>query len=386
MLRSAVKLEAPGLLALIQELAAAESPSGDVPALDACAAVLARHLRESGAVVERPAPSGSGAAHILATWAGDGPRVLLLGHFDTVWPRGQIERQPIVIREGRLFGPGVFDMKAGLAIGLAAVRALQRTRAPAERPAVTLLATADEEVGSGTSRALIEQLARESGAVLVLEPAQADGGVKTARKGVGEFQIRTTGVSSHAGLNPEAGASAVVELARQIVAVQALADPARGLTVNVGVIEGGSRPNVVAEQARALVDVRIARLADAPAIEAALRGLQPFDPRVQVSVTGGLNRPPLERGPGVVRLFEIARGVARDLGFTLTESAVGGGSDGNFTAAIGVPTLDGLGAIGDGAHALHEHVVIRELAPRATLVAGLLARLGDNWDKESEQR
>jgi glutamate carboxypeptidase len=156
--------------------------------------------------------------------------------------------------------------------------------------------------------------------------------------------------------------------------------------VNVGVIEGGSRPNVVAEQARALVDVRIARLADAPAIEAALRGLQPFDPRVQVLVTGGLNRPPLERGPGVVRLFEIARGVARDLGFTLTESAVGGGSDGNFTAAIGVPTLDGLGAIGDGAHALHEHVVVKELAPRAALVAGLLARLGDNWDKESEQR
>jgi glutamate carboxypeptidase len=241
-----------------------------------------------------------------------------------------------------------------------------------------LIATTDEEVGSGTSRAIIETLARESAAVLVLEPALPGGAVKTARKGVGEFELVAEGISSHAGADPGAGASAVHELARQVVALAGMTDPRRGLTVNVGVVEGGTRSNVVAERARAFVDVRIARLEDAATVERALAALAPADPRVRLTITGRINRPPMERTPGVARLYAIAQDVASGMGRTLAEGATGGASDGNFTAALGVPTLDGLGAVGDGPHALHEHVVINELAPRAALVAGLIARLGDN--------
>jgi glutamate carboxypeptidase len=345
--------------------------------------VFVRHLEEAGARVERR-QVGDTAAHIIASWPGDGTRVLLLGHFDTVWPSGRILHQPLEERDGRLFGPGVFDMKAGLAIGAAAMRVMTAGVAKDARPAVTLLATSDEETGSATSRALIEELARESAAVLVLEPALAGGGLKTSRKGVGEFEITATGVSSHAGVDPAAGASAVHEIASQVAAVQALADPARGLTVNVGVIEGGTRANVVAERARAVVDVRISRLEDAARVDRAFRSLAARNPRVSLAVTGGVNRPPMERGPGVARLYALAQDVARGLGREVTEGGTGGGSDGNFSAALGVPTLDGLGAIGDGAHARHEHVVIEELAPRTALVAGLLARLGGdkndgNW-------
>jgi glutamate carboxypeptidase len=301
--------------------------------------------------------------------------VLLLGHFDTVWPMGQIQRQPLHVRDGRLFGPGVLDMKAGLAIAMTAVRLV--SAAAGRRPSVTLLATSDEEVGSASSRALIETLARESAAVLVFEPALPGGGLKTARKGVGEFTITATGVSSHAGAQPDAGASAVVELARQVLDLQAHADPARGLTINVGVMAGGTRSNVVAEHAHAAVDVRVAKLEDAAPIEHALRALTAHDPRVSLSVTGGINRPPMERTAGVERLFRIAQRVAADMGEVLTEGSTGGASDGNFSAALGVPTLDGLGALGDGPHAIHEHVTIKDLAPRVALVAGLIARLGD---------
>lgn len=346
-------------------------------ALSACATIYERHLAAAGAHVERRGTAGS-AAHLVATWPGDGPSVLLLGHFDTVWPRGQISRQPIEERDGRLFGPGIYDMKAGLAIMAAAMRILTAQHGPSGRPRVALLATSDEEVGSTTSRALVEDMARQSGAVLVFEPALPNGAVKTARKGVGEFEITATGIASHAGVDPGAGASAVHEIARQITAAQALGDPARGVSVNVGVIEGGTRANVVAERARAVVDVRISTMADAARIETALRGLSAVDPRVTVAVTGGVNRPPMERGPGVARLFALAQDVARGLGWELAEGATGGGSDGNFSAALGVPTLDGLGAVGDGAHALHEHVVIKDLAPRVALAAGVLARLGHN--------
>jgi glutamate carboxypeptidase len=376
-LLSACERDRTCLLDQIRELVMHESPSLDRAALDACARVLVRHLEEAGARVERR-QVGETAAHIIASWPGDGKRVLLLGHFDTVWPCGQILQQPLEERDGRLVGPGIFDMKAGLAIGAAAMRVVTSHVAASRRPEVTLLATSDEETGSTTSRALIEQFARESAAVLVLEPALAGGGLKTSRKGVGEFEITAAGVSSHAGVDPGAGASAVHEIARQVVAVQALADPARGLTVNVGVIEGGTRPNVVAEHARALVDVRISRLEDAERVEAAFRSLLSHDPRVALSVVGGVNRPPMERGPGVARLYALAQDVARGLGREVAEGGTGGGSDGNFSAALGVPTLDGLGAIGDGAHARHEHVVIKELAPRAALVAGLLVRLGHN--------
>lgn len=361
----------------VRALAAIESPSDDAAALERCAAALSSLLAESGGSVDRP-PGSRGVAHVRATWPGDGPRALLIGHFDTVYPLGQLARQPLDVREGRLFGPGVYDMKAGLVIAMAAARALSAETSRPRRPHITLLATADEEIGSGTSRQLIEQMASESAAVLVLEPATASGAVKTARKGVGEFEILLAGVPAHAGVDPAAGASAVHELARLVLALEGLANPQRGLTVNVGVISGGTRSNVVAEQARAVVDVRIAYGADAPRIEEQIRTLAPGDPRVRIRVTGGVNRPPMERTAGVVRLFEMAREVAAEQGWVLTEGATGGGSDGNFTAALGVPTLDGLGAVGAGAHALHEHVVIKDLPVRAALLAGLLAKLGDN--------
>jgi glutamate carboxypeptidase len=366
------------VLGLTRDLASIESPSGDIVALERCAARLATEIELTGGEVARPRPSETTAAHVLATWPSAGPRVLLLGHFDTVCPLGQIARQPVEIRDGRLFGPGVYDMKAGLAIAMTAVRAVLEVVPAAERPAIMLLATADEEVGSGTSRALIETLARGSAAVLVLEPAMANGAVKTSRKGVGEFEIFVRGIPAHAGVEPGAGASAIHELARLIGEVQAIADPSRGLTLNVGVIEGGTRPNVVAESARARIDVRIARVEDAVRVDGEIRALRARDPRVAVTVKGGVNRPPMERSAGVARLFELARDVAARQGWELEEGSTGGGSDGNFTAALGVPTLDGLGAVGDGAHALHEHVVINDLVPRAALLAGLLGRLGDN--------
>ena len=362
------------LIQLACDLVAAESPSDDRSALDECGHLLASRLTAAGALVER-IPAATTTDHVLARWPGGGAPVLLLGHFDTVWPVGQLARMPIEERDGRLFGPGMLDMKAGLAIGITAAQAVAAAVPFADRPRMTMIATSDEEVGSQTSRIHIERLARESEAVLVLEPALPGGGIKTSRKGVGEFEIIAEGISSHAGANPGAGASAVHELARQIVRIEALADPARGLTVNVGVVEGGTRSNVVAERAHALIDVRVSRMEDAAAIEAALLGLQPVDPRVRLTVRGRINRPPMERTPGIARLYELAREVAAEFGRTLHEGGSGGGSDGNFTAAIGAPTLDGAGAVGDGPHALHEHVLVEELVPRAALVAGVMARV-----------
>jgi glutamate carboxypeptidase len=374
---SACERQIDWLMAFVRHFVSLESPSNDRQPLEACAVWLAGELTRTGAAVER-LPGAPTVDHVLARWPGQGTRVLLVGHFDTVWPVGQIARMPIVEQHGRLYGPGVLDMKAGLGIGVLAARVVGELSPAAARPQVSLLATSDEEVGSGTSRGAIERLALESDAVLVLEPALPGGAVKTARKGVGEFEIAAQGISSHAGADPGAGASAILELARQIVAVERLNDPGRGISVNVGVVNGGTRSNVVAESARALVDVRVARIEDAASIERALRALVASDARVHLDVRGGVNRPPMERTPGVARLFAAARDVAEGLGLDLAEGATGGASDGNFTAALGVPTLDGLGAVGDGPHALHEHVLIKELAPRAALVAGLIRHLSDN--------
>ena len=362
------------LVDLIKELVACESPSTDRGRLDACAALWATRATQAGAVVSR-VPAFTTADHVLARWPGDGAPVLLIGHFDTVWPVGQLDRMPLREEGGRLYGPGIFDMKGGLAIGLLAVRALVETCDQASRPDVQFLATSDEEVGSATSRAVIESLARAASAVLVLEPAIPGGALKTARKGVGEFEIVAHGVSAHAGVDPGSGASAIHEMARQILAVEELSDPARGVSVNVGIVEGGTRSNVVAEQARAVVDVRVSQLPDAALVEAKFRALTPRHPRVRLEIRGGINRPPMERTPAVAALFEIAREAGREIGLELAEGMTGGASDGNFTAALGVPTLDGLGATGDGAHALHEHVIVADLPIRAALVAGVLRRL-----------
>lgn len=360
---------------LLRALVGHESPSTDRAALETCGRFLAGRLEAIGATVSF-VPGGATADHVLARWPGAGRRVLLLGHFDTVWPVGQIVRMPIRESDGRFYGPGAFDMKGGLAIGALAIRALVETTTEASRPQVTLLVTSDEEVGSHSSRPEIERLARESDAVLVLEPALPGGAVKTARKGVGEFVVIAHGVSAHAGANPGAGASAIHELARLVTRIEGWNDPARGVSVNVGVIDGGLRSNVVAEQAKALVDIRIARLADADGLERAFRDLRPINPRVRLEISGGINRPPMERTEGVAALYGIAREVARSAGVDLAEGSTGGASDGNFTAALGVPTLDGLGATGDGPHAIDEHVIVKDLAERASLVGGILGRLG----------
>ena len=358
----------------IETLVSLESPSTDKAAVDRCGAELSRRLEAFGGAITR-LDGGARGDHVRADFAGSAHRVLLLGHFDTVWPVGQLERMPIREDAGRLHGPGVFDMKAGVGVAMLAVRALRELALP-QAPGVTMLWTTDEEVGSETSRAVIESCARESSAVLVLEPSLPGGAAKTSRKGCGDFELTVHGVSAHAGLDPGKGASAIHELAHQILAIAALQDPARGVTLNVGRISGGSRTNVVADVARASIDVRVPTMADALTVEQSLRRLQPQLARTRLEIEAGVSRPPLERGPGVVRLYEAAREVARELGQDLMEGGAGGGSDGNFTAALGVPTLDGLGPRGDGAHALHEHVELADLAWRAAFVAGLLSRIG----------
>jgi glutamate carboxypeptidase len=266
-------------------------------------------------------------------------------------------------------------MKSGIAISMLAVRALDELDLAGDA-SVVMLWTTDEEIGSGTSRALIEHEARRSSAVFVLEPSLPGGAVKTRRKGVGEYEILAHGIAAHAGLDPGKGASAIHELARQVLALEALQDPDLGITVNVGTISGGSRPNVVADRASARVDVRVATMADAVRLDAAIRALRPAHPTVRLEISGGVGRPPLERSADVVRLYQRAVAVAEMLGQDLAEGAAGGGSDGNFTAALGVPTLDGLGPRGDGAHALHEHVLIEDLTWRAAFLAGLIAVSG----------
>jgi len=372
-LRDFCRDERPWLLETIEALVSLESPTTDKAAVDQCGRALAARLEAIGGRVSRLSRADRGD-HLLAEFGCGTSQVLLLGHFDTVWPVGQLERMPLVRSNGRLHGPGVFDMKAGISIGMLATRALLETGVFLSRR-VVMLWTTDEEVGSATSRAAIEDEARRSDAVLVLEPSLPGGAVKTARKGCGEYELRVRGVAAHAGIDPSKGASAIHELARQIVLVQKLQDLDRGVSVNVGTISGGTRTNVVAEEARAVVDVRAPTKADAAQVDAAFRALKAVDDRTAVFVTGGLDRPPLERTAQVARLYQQATEVARELGQTLGEGSTGGGSDGNFTAALGVATLDGLGAIGDGAHALHEHVEIESLVDRAALVAGLIARL-----------
>lgn len=349
-----------------------ESPSTDKLAVDRCGRELAIRLQHAGVQVERLACDERGD-HLAARLDGTGEPVLLLGHFDTVWPIGTLERMPLRRAGPRLHGPGAFDMKAGIAIALGALAALRGTGIT--HPPIHMLWTTDEEIGSGTSREAIEAAARQAAAVLVLEPALPGGALKTARKGCGQFEITVEGVAAHAGVDPAKGASAIHELAAQIAAIEQWQDLERGVSVNVGVIEGGSRANVVAEHARAIVDVRAPTMADAAALDARCRSLQPLRRGTRLTIRGGFERPPLERTPSITHLFAIARDVASLLGRDLREGSTGGGSDGNFTAALGVPTLDGLGPVGDGAHAAHEHVDVEQLPWRAALVAGLLHRL-----------
>jgi glutamate carboxypeptidase len=361
------------LLEFIEGLVAIESPSDDPAAVNRCGAELASRLEGIGGHITR-VPSASAGDHLRASFGSGSRQVLLLGHFDTVWPVGQLARMPLKRDGGRLHGPGVFDMKAGIGLATLATRAVIACGA-LEGMQVVMLWTTDEEVGSATSRALIEAEASKSDAVLVFEPSLPGGALKTSRKGVGRFELVARGVAAHAGLDPGKGVSAVRELARQILAIDDLQDPANGVTLTVGVISGGTRANVVPAEARAAVDARAVTRADADRIQRAMHALQPWTPGATLAISGGFDRPPLERSAAVERLFNQAKAVAADLGIVLEEGSAGGGSDGNFTAALGVPTLDGFGAIGDGAHAIHEHVDIDALVPRAATIAGVLDRL-----------
>jgi glutamate carboxypeptidase len=300
-------------------------------------------------------------------------KILALGHSDTVWPLGTLRSMPFEQRDGRLWGPGVLDMKCGLAMFAFAMRALRELKIPVIHD-VHLLVNPDEETGSAASRETTERLAAGCRAVLVLEPGTGlDGRVKTARKGIGSYRVTVRGVAAHSGVDFEKGASAVVELSRQIARIAAFTNLRSGVTVNPGVISGGTRSNVIAAGAETQVDIRVPRALDAIALERKFRALRPFDDRCSLEVTGGLNRPPMERSRGIVELFRLARGFAAELGVVLEESSTGGGSDGNFTAALGVPTLDGIGAVGEGAHASHESVLVERLADRVALLAKLVA-------------
>jgi glutamate carboxypeptidase len=302
-------------------------------------------------------------------------QVLALGHSDTVWPMGTLRTMPFRAADGRLWGPGVLDMKAGIAFFVFAVRALRELGIPAPSKVVLQL-NSDEEVGSESSRPLTEKNARSSKAVLVLEPGTGlEGKLKTARKGVGAFTVTVRGKASHAGVDFTAGASAILELARQLGHIAGFTNLARGITVNPGVIAGGTRSNVVAAEAHAEVDLRILKLKDAPGLEKKFRSLRPIDRRCSIEVAGGLNRPPMERSAGIVKLFRTAQKLAREIGVEIEESLTGGGSDGNFTAALGVPTLDGLGGVGEGAHAANESILTNRIVDRTALIAKLLATI-----------
>lgn len=302
-------------------------------------------------------------------------QVLALGHSDTVWPMGTLRSMPFRATDGRLWGPGVLDMKAGIAFFVFALQGLRELDV-AVPSKVVLQLNPDEEVGSDASRALTEKNAARSKSVLVLEPGTGLAGkLKTARKGVGHFLVKVKGRASHAGVDFGAGASAIVELARQINQIAGFTREDRGTTVNPGVIGGGTRSNVVAAEAWAEVDIRVLRLKDAPVLEKRFRSLKPYDQRCSIEVTGGLNRPPMERSAGIVKLFRTAQTLGRDLGLELDESLTGGGSDGNFTAALGVPTLDGLGAVGEGAHAPNESILVDRMADRTALIGKLIAAL-----------
>lgn len=368
----------PAIVALIQELARCESPSDQPQATNRFNELLAERL--DGASNLKTLPGGRFGRHLRCEFklpgakSSDG-KILVLAHSDTVWPLGTLAHMPVREDKGRLWGPGVLDMKSGIAFFIFAIHTLRMLEIPVRRT-IVFQANSDEEVGSVTSRQYTEEAARQSAFALLLEPGTGlEGKLKTARKGVGHYTVIVTGKASHAGVDFESGASAVLELARQIPKIAALTDLERGITVNPGVISGGTRTNVVAAEAHAEVDIRIAKAKDAAALDQKFHALRPIDKRCSIHVEGGLTRPPMERSPAIRQLFQKARACANELGVTIEESSTGGGSDGNFTAALGVPTLDGLGGVGEGAHAANESILLNRVADRTALLAMLLSQL-----------
>jgi len=361
---------AADILADIKTLVAAESPSNDKSAVDACGEVLQQLFQQRLNVRAEITPQQHYGNNLKFSLGGQTPQSTIIGHFDTVWNKGELTLRE---EEGRLYGPGILDMKAGLVQAIWAVRALQQLDLPGWQN-VVFLCNSDEELGSPGSQQWIETHARGSAQVFVVEPAVAgSGALKVARKGTGRYDLTLTGLAAHAGNNPEEGASAVLEMAQQILALHALNAPERGTTVNVGVASGGSRANVVADRARLEVDTRVTSEEEAARLHAAIMQLQPHDPRVTLHISGEQGRPPMRQSAASRALFARAAHIGRQLGLTLEGASVGGGSDGNFTAALGLPTLDGLGATGAGIHARHEHIIVAEVVQRTALLAGLLS-------------
>lgn len=363
------------ILKSIRNLVERETRSREESRLNEIANFVAGQLREIGGQVELIPHSGYGT-HLIARFNFDhdnaDQRVLVVGHLDTVWPVGTLERLPFRITpEGRAHGPGIFDMKSGIVLAIESLRTISSRKLATKRP-VTLLLTCDEEIGSKTSRALVEDEAKNAAAALVLEPPITGGVVKTGRKGIGTFTVRAIGRAAHAGLDPAKGVNAIVELAHQTLRLAALNDYEQGVTVSVGLIGGGTALNVVPAEASAKVDVRFWTSEDGERIVSEIRGLTPALTDAQIEVTGGINRPPMPRSEKNIALYEHARTLAAELGFDLRDDIVGGGSDGNFTAAMGVPTLDGLGVDGAGAHAEHEHIIVEDIPRRAALLTRLM--------------
>ena len=373
--------EREAIMADLRQFVIRESPSDDKACLD----ILAKYLAEygewmTGGRVELIHQDVMGDHVVIRVGdASHSPTVLIVGHFDTVWPVGTLEVMPFSVESGVVRGPGVFDMKAGLVQGFWAIRAIRETGG--RIPSIVFLLNSDEEVGSPTSRKLIEQEAKRADVSLILEPS-CDGALKTARKGVGNFTVEVTGRAAHAGNDPGKGISAVDEACRLTLELHSYNGPENEATVNVGVFNGGTRRNVVAAAARLEVDIRVPSQADAERLTKVILGLRPHHAEARVRVSGGISRPPMERTASIGRLFLQARSLAAELGFDLQEASVGGGSDGNFCASVNPLVLDGLGAVGDGAHALSEHVVVDQLAPRSALVARLLETVCESTKSE----
>ena len=366
--------------AFIAELVSQESPSGDIEGSRAVVDILATAAKGLRCVteIERVEVPDFGEHVVIRAFHNQpaGDRIMLVGHTDTVHARGSLAQRPVRIEANRMYGPGTFDMKANCVLAIEILRSFDEL-GMTPRNGVTLVLTCDEEVGSYSGWPLMEEIAKNEHpkAAFVMEPPGSGGRVKTGRKGTGIFSIKVEGRASHAGLDPEKGASAILELARQTERLHALNQSGSGITVNVGVIRGGTRSNVVAAEAEGEIDVRFSTEAESDEIERILNNLEPIDERTKVFVSGGINRPPLERTQAVVDLFNRARAIAGNIDFDLGETQVGGASDGNFIAALGIPVLDGLGISGDGAHAVHEHIEIDDIPRRATLIAGLIATL-----------
>jgi glutamate carboxypeptidase len=369
-----ISLHQREILDLTRQLIETESPSGDIEGSRSVVDLLVAEAEKLNSIqsIKRIEIPNYGEHLIISAWSNiDKSPILVLGHTDTVHPRGTIIARPWRKDNGRAYGPGIFDMKASCVMALYAIRACTELSFLPKHPVILLL-TCDEENGSRTGRALVESVARRAKEVFVLEPPTANGSVKTGRKGIGIFRLDVHGIAAHAGLEPEKGASAILELVRQIDRLHSLNDASLGTTLNVGIVQGGISTNVVPAEAHAQIDVRFKTMEEGQRIEEYINNLVPFDERVKLSVHGGINRPPLKRTEDVIRLYERAKRIAAELGFDLGEAQVGGASDGNFVAAMGIPVLDGLGVMGDGAHADHEHIIVDSIAQRGALLSSLI--------------